>query len=310
MRTFLQRHRATLWRSGMLCMLAAVLSLCPGAHAAPAPAAPKTIVIGLIPELNIFRQKERFQPLEEYLSKKAGVPVHFTVLSRYGNIIDRFAAGDLDGAFFGSFTGALAIRKLGIVPLARPLNEDHTSTYQGYIFVRKDSGITKAAAMKGKRMAFVDKATTAGYIFPLAWLRENGIPSPDGFFREQFFTGSHDASIGAVLNGKADVGAAKHSVYEQVRMEEPRVERELVVIARSPWVPSNGLCVRKDLDPGLQKALKEALLGLDREPEGKQILRQLNALSFIETTAKDYEPVFDLVRKAGIDIRTYQYRNE
>jgi phosphonate transport system substrate-binding protein len=310
MRTILHHSPAARWRNGMLGLLAAVLCLGLGAHAAPAPPAPKTLVIGLIPELNIFRQKDRFHPLEEYLSKKIGVPVHFTVLSRYGNIIERFSTGNLDGAFFGSFTGALAIRKLGVVPLARPLNEDHTSAYQGYLFVRKDSGITTAAAMKGKRMAFVDKATTAGYIFPLAWLRENGVPSPDGFFGEQFFTGSHDGSIGAVLDGKADVGAAKHSVYEQIRQEDPRVDRELVVIARSPWVPSNGLCVRKDLDPRLQKALKKALLGLDKDPDGKRVLRQLNALSFIETTAKDYEPVFDLARKAGIDIHTYRYRND
>ena len=269
-----------------------------------------SITIGLIPEMNIFRQKERFRALEEYLSQKTGIPVRFTVLSRYGNIIDRFTENKLDGAFFGSFTGALAIRKLGVVPLARPVNEDGTSTYQGYLFVRKDSGIKLAADMKGKRMAFVDKATTAGYLFPLAWLRENGVASPDGFFREYFFTGSHDAAIRAVLHGSADVGAAKHSIYEQLRKEEPRIDRELVILARSPWVPSNGLCVRKDLDPALQKALKEALLGLEKDPRGKRVLEQLGAVGFTETTAKDYEPVFALTRKAGIDIRNYRYRNE
>ena len=269
-----------------------------------------SITIGLIPEMNIFRQKERFRALEEYLSQKTGIPVRFTVLSRYGNIIDRFTENKLDGAFFGSFTGALAIRKLGVVPLARPVNEDGTSTYQGYLFVRKDSGIKLAADMKGKRMAFVDKATTAGYLFPLAWLRENGVASPDGFFREYFFTGSHDAAIRAVLHGSADVGAAKHSIYEQLRKEEPRIDRELVILARSPWVPSNGLCVRKDLDPALQKALKEALLGLEKDPRGKRVLEQLRAVGFTETTAKDYEPVFALTRKAGIDIRNYRYRNE
>ena len=292
----------------MLGILAALLAIFP-LFARSQPSHDK-VTIGLIPEMNIFRQKERFRALEEYLSQKTGIPVQFTVLSRYGNIIDRFTANKLDGAFFGSFTGALAIRKLGVVPLARPVHEDGTSTYQGYIFVRKDSGIKRAADMKGKRMAFVDKATTAGYLFPLAWLRENGVASPDGFFRESFFTGSHDAAIRAVLHGSADVGAAKHSIYEQLQKEEPRIDRELVVLARSPWVPSNGLCVRKDLDPALQKALKEALLGLEKDPRGKRVLEQLGAVGFTETTAKDYEPVFALARKAGIDIRNYRYLNE
>ncbi len=218
--------------------------------------AQQKLLIGLIPEMNIFKQKQRFRLLGEYLSKKTGVQVQFTILSRYGNILESFTSDRMDGAFFGSFTGALAIEKLGVIPLARPVNLDNTSTYHGYLFVRKDSGIRNVWDMKGKKMAFVEKATTAGYVFPLAYLRENGITDIDKFFSEYLFTGSHDAAIFAVLNRKADVGAAKHSIYDRVRKEDPRVDRELVILASSPPVPSNGLCVRKDLDKALQQKLK------------------------------------------------------
>jgi len=236
--------------------------------------------------------------------------VEFTILSRYGNIIESFTTEKMDGAFFGSFTGALAIQKLGVVPLARPVNLDYTSTYQGYLFVRKDSGIRSAADMKGKRMAFVEKATTAGYIFPRAYLRENGITNIDSYFGEHFFTGSHDAAVFAVLNRKADIGAAKHSIYDRVRKEDPRVDQELIILAKSPMVPSNGLCVRKDLGADVRKKLKDALLSLKNEPEGKQVLDNFGAVMFIETTAQDYQPVFDMAKKAGIDMLRYNYRNE
>lgn len=275
-----------------------------------AAAAQQKLLIGLIPEMNIFKQKQRFKLLGDYLSKKAGIPVEFTILSRYGNIIESFTTEKMDGAFFGSFTGALAIGKLGVIPLARPVNLDGTSTYKGYLFVRKDSGIRTVADMKGKKMAFVEKATTAGYVFPLAWLRNNGVTSLDGFFSEQFFTGSHDAAVFAVLNRKSDIGAAKHSMYDRVRKEDPRVDRELTILVQSPEVPSNGLCVRKDLDGALRTALKNALLGLHHDPDGKKVLEQFGALKFIETTAKDYQPVLDMAHKAGIDLRQYKYRNE
>ena len=277
---------------------------------ASAPAEQKSLLIGLIPEMNIFKQKQRFKLLGEYLSKQTGVTIKFTILSRYGNIIDSFTSEKMDGAFFGSFTGALAIEKLGVVPLARPVNLDNTSSYRGYIFVRKDSGIKGPADMQGKRMAFVEKATTAGYLFPRAWLKEQGIVDLNGFFRESFFTGSHDAAIRAVLDRKADVGAAKHSIYDRVRKDDPRVDQDLVILARSPWVPSNGLCVRKGLDAQLQRKLKEALLTLDKDPAGKEVLQKFGAIRFIETSEKDYRPVFDLAEHAGIDIRTYKYRNE
>lgn len=273
-------------------------------------AAEKKVLIGLIPEMNIFKQKERFRALGEYLSKKTGTNVQFTILSRYGNIIDSFTRDKMDGAFFGSFTGAAAVYKLGVIPLARPVNPDNSSTYKGYLFVRKDSNIKDIKDMKGKKMAFVEKATTAGYVFPLAYLREHGISSPDGFFREYYFTGSHDAAIDAVLNKKADVGAAKHSMYDRVKKENPRIDKELVILAESPEVPSNGLCVRKDLDEELKKKLKDSLLNIHTDPEGQAVLKKFGALKFIETTAKDYEPVHVMAEKAGIDLKKYKWRNE
>lgn len=273
-------------------------------------AAEKTILIGLIPEMNIFKQKERFSPLGTYLSKKTGIPVKFTLLSRYGNLIESFEKEKMDGAFFGSFTGAVAIYKLGVIPLARPVNLDNSSTYQGYIFVRKDSGIKDVKEMKGKKMAYVERSTTAGYLFPLAYLREHGIASPDTFFREYYFTGSHDAAIDAVLDRKADIGAAKHSIYDRMKKENARIEQELVIIARSPSVPSNGLCVRKDLGEDIKKKLKDALLNIHDDPEGQTVLKKFGALKFIETTAKDYEPVHELAVKAGIDLKKYKWRNE
>jgi phosphonate transport system substrate-binding protein len=270
---------------------------------------PHKILIGILPEMNVFKQKQRFKLLSDYLTKKTGIPVEVTILSRYGNIIEQFTGEKMDGAFFGSFTGALAIEKLGVVPLARPVNLDNTSHYRGYIFVRKDSAIRTATDMKGKKMAFVEKATTAGYIFPRAYLREHGITDMDRFFSDSFFAGSHDAAINAVLSGRADVGAAKHSIYDRMRKEDPRIDRELLVIAKSPWVPSNGLCVRKDLDKTAKVKLRDALLTMDRDPEGKAALEKFGAIRFIETTEQDYRPVFGMAKDAGIDIRSYNYRN-
>jgi len=273
-------------------------------------AGPEKLLFGLIPEMNIFKQKQRFHLLGEYLTEKTGTPVEFTILTRYGNIIDNFTSEKLDGAFFGSFTGALAIRKLGVIPLARPVNPDGSTTYHGLLLVRKDSNIASVADMRGKRMAYVDKATTAGYIFPLAYLREQGENGDSGFFRESFFTGSHDAAIMAVLDGKADVAAAKHSIYYKIEKENPRIAKELKILAKSESVPSNGLCVRGDLPEDMQAKLKKALLDLEKDPAGKAVLAEFGALRFIPTSKEDYRPVFAMAAQAGIDLKNYSYKNE
>ena len=159
-------------------------------------------------------------------------------------------------------------------------------------------------------MAFVEKATTAGYIFPVAYLKEHGVSNYKTFFSEYYFTGSHDAAIFAVLDKKADIGAAKHSIYDRVRLSDPRVDKELVILAESIKVPSNGLCVRKGLDSTLKKKLQNTLLNLDKDPEGRIVLDKFGARKFIETTVADYKSVFELAKKAGIDIKTYNYKNE
>lgn len=286
-----------------------ILTLCIPSPSLAQPSQNK-ILIGIMPEMNVFKQKQRFKLLGEYLSAKTGVRVEFTILSRYGNIVERFTVEKMDGAFFGSFTGALAIKKLGVVPLARPVNLDGSSTYHGYLFARKDSGIKSAKDLKNKRMAFVDKATTAGYIFPLAYLRENGIKDTDHFFSDSIFTGSHDAAIKAVLDRKADVGAAKNSIYDRERIHDPRVDSELIILAKSANVPSNGLCVRSNLNEQLKNKLKSVLLSLHTDPDGNVVLKQFGALKFIETTARDYQPVYDMAKKSGINLMTYNYNNK
>jgi len=268
------------------------------------------ITIGLLPEMNVFKQKQRFKPLADYLSEKINIQVELSILSRYGNIIERFKESNIDAAFLGSFTGALAISQLGVEPIARPVNTDGASTYCGYIFVRKDSGITSAADMKGKTFAFVDKATTAGYIFPLAYLKRNQVSSIDDYLKSYSFTGSHDAAIDSVLAGQADIGCAKNTIFDLVKKSNSRIDKELTILATSPRVPSNGLCVRPDMAPATKERLRQELFNLHQSSQGAEVLKAMNYVRFVETTKDDYQPVFDLAAEAGISIKGYSYTNQ
>ena len=108
----------------MLFLCIALLAGCNDKKAPPATKQPagKVLVIGLIPEQNIFRQMERYGPLAKYLQQRTGYQIKLEVLPRYGNIIDNFVSKGMDGAFFGSFTYTLAHAKLGVKVIARPEN--------------------------------------------------------------------------------------------------------------------------------------------------------------------------------------------
>lgn len=274
----------------------------------PPPAA--RLVIGLIPEMDVFVQKKRYEPIAGYLSQKTGTVVELKILSRYGNILDNFQSEGLDGAFFGSFTGALAIKKLGVEPLARPEYQDGVSTYSGLVFARKDRAIKTAQDMKGKVFVFVDKATTAGWLLPLAFFRKLGIENYHSWFRETYFSGTHEDAIQDVLDGKADLGAAKDLIFYRLAKENPRITAELAILATSPKVPANTLAVRHDLDPTLKNAVKSSLLSMDHDKQGRRVLAQFGASRFIETMEQDYAPVLEYAAQIGLDLATYQYVND
>jgi phosphonate transport system substrate-binding protein len=266
--------------------------------------------IGLIPERNIFNQIERYEPLAAYLSKKIGKNVKLKVLTQYGNIIDNFVSYNLDAAFLGSFTYALTHSKLGVEPIARPVNLNGSSTYYGLIFVRKDSGIRSIKDMHGKTFVFVDRATTAGYLLPLAFFKMSGIEDYKTFFKETYFAGTHRDAIYDVLNKKADIGAAKNTIFYRLAAKDKRLLNDLVFLARSPDVPENGLAVRKGLDNTIKLKLKQALINMDKDPEGINVLKKFGAKKFIETSDDDYSSVYEYVRRIGLNLSTYDYMNE
>ena len=268
--------------------------------------AQQEILIGLVPEQNIFKQMDRYRPLAAYLSEKVGVKIRLTILSRYGDVVERFALRGMDGAFLNSLAAAMAITKLGVEPVVRRVNLDGTSTIRGYMFVRTDSNINSVKDMKGKRIAFVDRATASGYLFAIAFLQENGISDIDKYFAEYFFTGSHDSAIYSVLDNRADIGCASSTIFNALVSKDPTIKRELRIIAQSEEFPEIVLCLRKNIPQEIKNHITDVLLNMNQDPAGKEILKKFGALKFIKATVKDLSPIFNLAKRARVDIRKYK----
>ena len=267
-----------------------------------------TIRLVLVPEKNVFEQRKRYQSIAAYLSEKMNMNFTVEIMSNYGNISDIFVEGQADAGFFGSFSYALTRAKAGVEPIARPVWPQNVSTYRGYIFVRKDSGINSVEDMKNRSLVLVDRATTAGYIFPLFYFKYSGIKNIEDYFSRISYANSHDAAVWAVYTGEADIGAAKDTIYNSFPEEHPDFTEQMLVLTESPAVPSNGLAVRKDLHPALKLLIKTLLLSMHESPEGRKALNDFGAIRFIETDNDDYKVLNDMVNELGIDLNTYSYK--
>jgi phosphate/phosphite/phosphonate ABC transporter binding protein len=283
-----------------------------------------TLVVAIIPETNPISQERRYRPLVDFLSERLGerTRIGLRLLPSYDALVEQFLKGTVNAAFFGSFTYAMIRARVGVEPVARP-ERGGESMYRGLILARKDSGIRDWSGLRGRRFSMV-RSTTAAEIFPLLHLRRRGVADPVRFLGEIVWSGSHEASLGKILSGEVEAGAAKDLVYQRLAAEDPRLEEELVVLAESLPVPENTLVVRRDLDfacfdchrgevpeaaaeavPGhadasLAELLRRELIGLEQSPEGQAVLEALGADRFVVTTDADYENLYRMLAEIGM----------
>jgi phosphonate transport system substrate-binding protein len=231
----------------------------------------------------------------QVLGKLVGVPVRVTVASDYAAVIEALRNRTADLAFVHPGGYVLASREAKARIVAK--NVWHgKSSFTARIYVRRESGIKSVEDLRGKTMAFVDPASSSGYIYPMVLLVQRGLVTnrdPKTFFKEVVFSGAHDASMRALLNGHVDAIASFDLAREQY-LKDPAERERIVVIAETPAIPEAGIAARDGLDPALVARVRTALLQI-RAPAHAALLKRLYEIDGFEA-ADDRE--YDSVRAA------------
>ena len=161
---------------------------------------------------------------------------------------------------------------------------------------------TPLGAIVGKRAAWVDPHSVAGYLLPVAFLRKNQL-EPARCFTHQFFAGSYPAALGALLSEHADVapihatGEGETHVREALKLAAPGFEDAFDLLAITDETPSDGVVLgsRASADGD---ALVQALLALSKAPEGRTLLDEVfHAESFEPAPAMGYRALYAVAPK-------------
>ncbi len=261
----------------------------------------KALTIALIPEKNESDQRRRYRHISSYLADKLGIRVRLDLVP-YDQMAETLASGDAQAGFFGSYGYVLTHQNTGVIPLVRPVWQDGSSTYAGLLVVRKDKNIKTVADMKNKKLVFVSKTTTAGYVFPKAYLLQNGVSDVETYFSSVVYGGSHESAAWAVYSREADVGAVKNHIFYNLENDDPNFAEQMMVLAKSKDVPSNSFAVSPHLDSRLREKIQELLLNMHLDPQGRKKLTKFGAQKFIVTTDDHYQPCYEMLKNAGIDL--------
>jgi phosphonate transport system substrate-binding protein len=188
----------------------------------------------------------------------------------------------------------LANREAGCQILVRDIWQGKTA-YTARFYVRTDRGIRRLEDLRGKTVAFVDPASSSGYIYPMVLLIKHGLVrdrDPRSFFKEALFTGTHEAALQSVLRGRVDA-AASFDKAPELHIKDPGLIAQLAFVGETPEIPEAGICARPGLPAEPVARVKRALLSI-RAPEYAALLKEIYGIDgFIEADDRDYQPVRD-----------------
>lgn len=276
----------------------AALTFAAGAHAAPDPD-PQTLKVALLPDENASTIIKNNQPLKDYLEKTLGKKIELIVTTDYSSMIEAMRHGRLDLAYFGPLSYVLARQKSEIEPFVA-LKTKGSTTYQSVVIANSASGVNAIGDIKGKNMAYGDKASTSSHLIPKSVLAENGLDVGRDY--KEHFVGSHDAVAIAVQNGHAQAGGLSRPIFESLVERKVIDSAKVKVLGYSKPFPQYPWTLRSNLKPELKAKIRAAFLDL-KEPA---VLKAFKAEGFDAVTDQQYDVVRNLGHLLKIDLAKFQ----
>jgi phosphonate transport system substrate-binding protein len=277
---------------------------------------PGELTLALTPSQSPTSLQEAGEEFAKVLTTLVGIPVKVYVAADYAGVIEALRSKHVDLAFVHPVGYVLASREAGCRIIAKDVWHGKTS-FTARIWVRRDSAITSLEQLRGKTLAFVDPASSSGYIYPMVMLMKRGLVKdrdPKTFFKDVLFAGSHDAALLALLNRNVDATASFDTAPQQylkrpcpadAKQQCPDEDRitQLTYVAETEPIPEAGICGRADLAPEVVQRVYRALRALDA-PEYKPLLKKLyNIDGFVAAEDHEYDPVRDAVDLMGLTVK-------
>lgn len=276
-----------------------------GNQAAPeAPKAqmPKSLVVGFVPSQEASKIATTVKPMTEFLSKKLGMEVSSFTGTKFITVVEGMGSKQVDVGFLNPLGYVLAHdqNKSQVVLKVLRKGSDH---YRSQIIVKKEAGYKDLNDLKGKKFAFVDPASTSGYLYPLALFTEKNI-DPNTFFSGTKFLTAHDNVAKAVYAGDFDAGACFEDCRDNlIKAGMADAKDKLTVLQYSKDIPNDTVSVRDGLPPELVQKISDALMEFANSDDGKKILKELYDIDgFAVAKDAEFDPIRSVAKAMNIDI--------
>jgi len=311
---FRPAHRRAATLAALAALLPAWLA-CQGSSWSPSPETPQSLArggadesppipggcrlgrvrMGLVPQ-DAADVREQLAPLETFLGAQLGARVELSAYDDYDRLIAMVASGELDVAQLPPLAFVLARERDPQLRLLATQIAAGGVHYSGYLVVRRDSDVQRVRDLENKRIAFVSPSSASGFVFPVARLLEDEVDVRRVLERATF-TGSHQASVRAVLDGTVDAAATYNAGLALARSMGLDT-RDLRVVGITAAIPQEALVAPSLLSAHDQRCLQRAFLAANKAsaPGRAALARFSNEDGWTATNEAFYDQVRDQLR--------------
>jgi phosphonate transport system substrate-binding protein len=257
------------------------------------------------PSVDVKVIEDNSKAFKEFLEKNTPYKFQVAVPQSFVAVVESFGTKKADIAAINTFGYVLAYDKYQAEARLTVIRHG-SSTYQSQFIAKADGPISKIEDFQGKKIAFVDPASTSGYLLPLKTLKEKKIEP-----KETVFANKHDNVISMIYQGQVDGGATFYSPPEDGKIQDarrlvltqyPDVEKKIKIIELSEPIPNDPIIFRKDMPEEMKTKITEAFLGFVKTPEGKQAFAQIFGVTELKKSSDaDYEGVRKMLSALGKD---------
>lgn len=256
-----------------------------------------------VPSVDVKVIEDTSNVLKRYL--ESNTPYKFKILipPSYIAVVEAFGTNRADVAVVNTFGYILAHDRYGAKARLTTIRYGE-STYRGQFLARSDSKIKKLEDLEGKKIAFVDPASTSGYLLPLKYLKDRKIKP-----KETMFAMRHDNVVSMIYQGQVDAGATFYSPPAEGRIQDarrlvvsqyPDVEEKVKIIELTSSIPNDPVIFRKELNEEMVEKVASALQSFTKTAEGKDALEKLSSVNgLIPAVDKDYDQTREILRALG-----------
>ncbi len=258
--------------------------------AAYADSGPRPIIVGITPAA-LHDQHALLAEWRTYLEIRLKRPVEFVQRDRYRETMDLLQQQKVDFAWICDYP--YVELKKDVRLLAVPINQGKP-TYRAYLIVpARDKHTRSIADLKGAIFAFADPHSNTGYLSPRYELMRLG-KDPDHFFKRTFFTWSHRKSIEAVAAGLVQASSVDSYVWDSLNRFHPEITAKTRIVWKSAEYGFPPLVANRTVSEADFSAMKNVLLDMKNNIEGRTLFTKLNLDGFVSGSPKFYKSVADM----------------